>query len=200
MRLGLLTVHPLQSSSEDDGLSRYRTAALDRLHCHDAHLLQKSVERLLIVFFEEEIGSGLGDDIADSVNVVDLLARLASRRGMPGRLAKSLKRLERARQSDRIGFADMADAERENETIQRDLPPSLDGGKKLLGRELSKTFEILDFRQAGAVAFLQRENIGGRLDQPLLIEKGDLPVSEPFDIEGVARAKMAQLFHRPRRF
>ena len=55
-------------------------------------------------------------------------------------------------------------------------------------------------RAAGlAVARLQREDVGGGLDQALLEEQLDLLVAEPLDVEGVARAEVLQALDRLRR-
>jgi hypothetical protein len=101
---------------------------------------------------------------------------------------KSPPRAVAARQRERGGVADMADAERIDETVERDLPPRANGGKQVAHRRLAVAFLFLqsDF----PIALLQRKNIG-RLLEPFVLEKQlDLLFAQPVDIEGAPRHEM----------
>ena len=118
----------------------------------DAHLGQQRVERPLVMRLDEEIRHRLGDDVANAVDIVDPLARLAVRRGVARGLAQIFESLERPRQPDGVGLADMAYAERENETIEHDFAPRFNRLEQFLGRDLAEALEIFNARQTLLVA------------------------------------------------
>ena len=99
----------------------------------------------------------------------------------------------------RVRLADMADAKRENETIERHVPPRLDRTKKISDRGLAIALAIFELLKAARIARLQGENIGGRHDEPVAIELLDLLLAKPLDVEGIARHEMFQALHRLRR-
>ena len=92
----------------------------------------------------------------------------------------------------------MTNAEREKEAIDWNPSSRLDGGEKIANRGFAKSLAIFYFRQIDAVAFLQRENIRRCADQTLFVEIFDLPVAQPLNVEGVARAEMLEPLHRLR--
>ena len=56
-----------------------------------------------------------------------------------------------------------------------------------------KPFALGELRRLGApVARCEREDVGRRLDQAVVVEELDLLVAEPLDVEGVARDEMLQ--------
>ena len=118
-------------------------------------------------------------------------------------------------------LADMADAEREDEAVEFGLAARIDGGEQLvealigalLGREhlLARRalgrFALPRLRLAPleqrllhfGAAVLQREDVGGGLEQPGIEEQVDVLGAEPLDIHRAARHEMAQRLDRLRR-
>src|SRR5208282_5622480 len=85
----------------------------------------------------------------------------------------------------------MADAERIDEALERNLPARCDRVEQVPHRDGAEPFPLL---QADlGVAALQREDVGGLLDEPLLEEQRDLLFPEPFDVEGATRHDVAQV-------
>src|SRR5216684_1943786 len=85
----------------------------------------------------------------------------------------------------------MAHAEREDEALERDPPPTLDSGKQIAHRGFPVAFMLPE--PDLVVARGQREDIG-RLFHPSLLEKElDLLFAQPVDIEGAARGKQFQV-------
>ena len=81
---------------------------------------------------------------------------------------------------------------RVDEAVERNGAPRLDRVQQVLDRGLAPAFAV---QQLGAPA-VQAEDVGRRLDQVVLIERLDVLVAEPFDVEGAARDEMAQPLHR----
>ncbi len=76
--LGLVAGHALQRAGENHGLAGDRAVALHRLHRKSPHLRQQRVQRRLVMRLHEEIGHGLGHDLADPVDGDQSFARLAA--------------------------------------------------------------------------------------------------------------------------
>ena len=92
----------------------------------------------------------------------------------------------------RVGLADMANAERVEEAVERDAPARLDRGEQIARGSFAKTVPVR--AAAGAPSpsrCSQGENVGGDLDATLRVEQLDLLVAEALDVEGVARGRNA---------
>ena len=111
-----------ERAGEHHRLARYRALRRHRLHRPRRHMPEQRVERFLIVRLGEEIGDGLGDDLANPFDIVDFRARLRALGGDPARRAQRLERAEMTGEAARIGLADMADAERIDEAVQQRFP------------------------------------------------------------------------------
>src|SRR6185503_2675096 len=103
--------------------------------------------------------------------------------GVPGAVA--------ARQSERRRLADMPNAERVDETVERDLAPRIDGVEQVLDRGLAVTFDLFELELV--VARLQREDVAGLLHPALVEEELDLLLAEPVYIEGAARHEQHEM-------
>ena len=103
-----------------------------------------------------------------------------------------------ARQRHRRGLADVPDAERIDEPLQRNLAPCRDGGKQIAHRGLAETFHLLQavFCRLSRCARSQRENSAGFFTQSLLVEQLDLLLAETVDIEGAAGDEVLEMLHR----
>ena len=106
---------------------------------------------------------------------------------------------EMARQAPRVGLADMADAKRIEEAVERNRPARVDGVEQIAGRSLAETFPFAQRRTALPVARLQRENVGRRADQALGKKELDQLLAQALDVEGVARHEMLEPLDRLRR-
>src|SRR4051794_35383951 len=84
----------------------------------------------------------------------------------------------------------MADAERIDEALKRDLAPRLDRGEQIAHRGLAVAFDLL---QLDVHASGQTENIGRLLDPTLLEEKFDLLLAKAFDVKGAARDEQFEM-------
>src|SRR6476659_1166771 len=93
-----------------------------------------------------EIGLDAGDHgLADLVERVHLGHRLLIAPGDPeAGVVKCLPRAVAARQRQRRGLADMAHAERIDETFERNLTPPPDRFEKIPHRGLAVTFDLLE--------------------------------------------------------
>ncbi len=99
-------------------------------------------------------------------------------------------------------FADMADAEGEDQAVQRDASLFLDGGEKVGGRTFTPAISVLQLLQrVGGVSCSKGEDIGGLPDRQKVIGKEhlDLLRAKPFDVEGGAADEMLQPFNCLRR-
>ena len=88
----------------------------------------------------------------------------------------------------------MADAEGEDEAIERDAAARLDGGEQLvdrLGAETLLGHQPLVLLQT-RIALLQREDVGRLHDAALVVEQLDLLLAQALDVEGVARDEMLE--------
>ncbi len=77
------------------------------------------VERFLVVRLGEEIDDSADRRGADAVDGVELGARFEIRRGFARALPQRVERAEMAGEAPRVGLADMADAERVEEAVER---------------------------------------------------------------------------------
>ena len=87
----------------------------------------------------------------------------------------------------------MADAERIDETVERDRAPRLDRREEIAGARLAQAFPVLERFRPRVVARLEGEDVGGLADRQLLVieELLDLLLAEALDVEGAARDEMA---------
>ena len=83
-------------------------------------------------------------------------------------------------------LADMADAKREDQPMQRDTAAGFDSCEKIFRRFRPPPFAVLQPLQTGAVAGAQVENVGGLADPAVAIQRLDLLGAQPLDVEGRA--------------
>ena len=86
----------------------------------------------------------------------------------------------------------MADAERIDEAVEPHVAARLDGREQLLRRGRAPTLALLKLGGGAAIAGLKGEDVRRRLDQALVVERLDVLLAEPLDIEGVARDEMLE--------
>ena len=121
-----------------------------------------------------------------------------------GRALRVLRRLhlappvvERAvmpRQQPRRRLADLRDAERVDEAVERDPPPLVDRGDQLAGADLAPAFALGDAARPSS-----RKMSPGRRISPSSQNSAMCFVAEPLDVEAVARDEMLQPLDRLRR-
>src|SRR5207344_7936 len=87
-------------------------------------------------------------------------------------------------------LADMADAERIDETVERNRAPRVDGVEQVAHRRLAEAFLL---KQIFPVLFLQREDIDRLLHPSFLEEQLDLLLAQALDVEGPPRAEQLQV-------
>src|SRR5208282_6247524 len=102
----------------------------------------------------EEIGDRLDDDRPNSIDPRQFLGGVGSARGG----AQSLPLAEMARQAPRVGLADMANAQRIEETVERDRAARVDRVEQVARRSLAETLPFTQRGTALPVARLQRED------------------------------------------
>src|SRR5690606_20041543 len=154
------------------------------------------IEHFLVEFLTEKLDRRIGNRRADAADGEQI--RISRRRRV------LIRRRERAaqggeaeviaRQQPGIALTDVAYAEGIDETIERNFPPAVDRIKEILRRLLAEPFTVLDPCQVArrSIARLQREDIGRRADQPILVKGIDQLGAEPLDIKGIARDEMLQ--------
>ena len=120
----------------------------------------------------------------------------AGSRGGHHRLLEGVVALIGAGEQARVGLADMADAEGIDEALERDAAARVDGAEEVGDRELAEPLALDELDRTGAVARLEREDVGRRVDQTVGVERLDLLVAEALDVEGVARGEMLELLDR----
>ena len=147
----------------------------------------------------KEIVDACGNDGADVLDILDFRARFRPRGGGPGGIAKRGKIGEVAGESLGAALPDMADSEREDQTVERHLAAGVDRLEQLLHRCRAEPVAVFQLLQAAGIALGEREDIGRRGDQAVVIELLDLFVAQPFDVEGVARREMLEALDRLRR-
>src|SRR5262245_2946842 len=87
----------------------------------------------------------------------------------------------------------MADAERVDEPLQRNLASGPNGAEEIAHRDFAKSLDVLEMDVL--VARLQREYVGRLPDPSLLIEKLDLLLAQPVDVEGAAGHEVLEMLH-----
>lgn len=129
-------------------------------------------------------------------------ASLKKRLGLPHRRLKGGIGAVGARQQLRRGLADVTDAERVDEAVERNAAPFVDRRIELADADLAETVNILQLGQRLLLALLQREDIGRGADLQRRVvvfeEEVDLLRTEPFNIESVARNEVLQMLRRLR--
>ena len=103
-----------------------------------------------------------------------------------------LPRAVAARQRQRRGLADMADAERVDEALQRNLAPRLDRAEQIAHRGLAVALDLLEL-ESSRCAPRSVKMSAGSLTQPFVEEELDLLLAEALDVEGAARHEMPQV-------
>ena len=93
----------------------------------------------------------------------------------------------------------MADAKREDETVESDAPPLVNRLEQLLDTCLAPTLAILQRCGRCLVAGFQCEDVMRPLDQFIGIEFGDDLVTQALNVEGIARGEMLQALDALRR-
>jgi hypothetical protein len=115
------------------------------------HLGQQARDHLDIARLLVELDDGARDDLADALDSVEIV---------PGFAGKRCRLLHRrfegfigaigARQQLGGGLADMADAERVDEAVERDAAPLVDRRVKLADADLAEAVDILELGQREA--------------------------------------------------
>ena len=183
-----------ERAGEDDGLAGKLAAGGGR-GIRDGKFFREIVERLAVMRLVEEIDDVAGDERADLLDTVEIAPRFGIFLArVQHRFAPVFQAAVMPREQLRRRFADLPDAERIDEFIERYAPPRLDGIKQFRGRFLAPP---LPFLQSLAV-LMQPENIGRRVDEFIFPQLANALIAETFDIEGVAAGKMAQPFDRLR--
>ena len=197
MRLRFVARHPFERTGEDDGLAGERMAGRDRRHRLDRHLL-RAARRARPRCAPRRRNRRLPRRPPGRCPRWPPSSSAA-----PGSRAAARKWLpitEMAGEPARVGLADVADAEREQEPVQRDPRAARRWRRRDCAPTSRRTLPIRARAAARSPSrALKRENVGRRPDQALLEEKLDLLVAEALDVEGVARAEMLQALDRLRR-
>ena len=160
--LGLLARHLLQRAREDHRLAGHGALAGHRLQRLRRDLLQQRVDDLEVVRLAEEVGDGLGHHGPDALDGVELAkSRRPGLRRRPRRPPrKVLDASEMPRQHLGVGLADMADAEREDEAVERHAAPRLDGGEEVAHRGLAVALAVVAAAARSAASRAsQREDV-----------------------------------------
>src|SRR5260370_4694253 len=97
------------------------------------------------------------------------------------------------RQQPRRRLPDLRNAERVDRACERDAAVAVAPGDQLVGADLAPTFTLCDDPR------IKAEDVARLADQLILPESGDVLLTEPFDVEAVARHEMLQPFDRLRR-
>ena len=97
-----------------------------------------------------------------------------------------------------VAFADMADAEREDQPVQFDGAAGVDRREQIAHRGLAIAFALGELVGGAGVALLQRKDVDRRHHETVLVEFLNLFVAEPIDIERQPRNEMLEPFRRLR--
>ena len=192
--LGLVACHLLQRTGKHNGLAgdseiRARLFRIDNLY-----LLRQPLDAAAIVWLGKIFTQALDHGVADLIERVHVLFGLVVALSKPqARLVKVLPGPVAARQRHCGRFADVADAERVNEPLKRDLAPRVDGVEQIAHRGCAKAFDLFEadffsrlLQRKFPVARFKRENICRLIDPALLVEKFDLLFAQSVDVEGAA--------------
>ena len=173
--------------SGDDGGGR-------RLVILDLDFAPQIVQHVAIMLFGEEADDVGRHVLADAVDVVELAPRLALGVGGVGhRLAPARERAVVARQELRRRLADLRDAERIDEAVERDAAPRVDRVDELLGARLAPALARLEVRG------IEPEDIRWRAHELVFPEGLHVLLAHALDVEGIARHEMLEPLDRLRR-
>ena len=103
------------------------------------------------------------------------------------------------RQQLGVALADVADAERKDQTLQRDAAAGIDRGKQIAHRGFAVPLARLSLLVDRASRFCSVKMSAGDFTQPVLVKFLDLLVAEAVDIEGRRDDEMLEPLHRLRR-
>src|SRR3546814_8916501 len=95
----------------------------------------------------------------------------------------------------RRDLSDLANPERVDEAVERDIAPRLDRSQEFRHRLLAPAFALLDLLPPVA----QPEDVGRSGNQPVGEEGLNVLGAQPLDVEGIAADEMPQAFQRLRR-
>ena len=98
-----------------------------------------------------------------------------------------------AGEQPRRRLADLRNAERVDEPVERNAPALVDRGDELRGAELAPALAL------GDAVGVEPEDVARPADQPVLPERLDVLVAEPLDVEAVAGDEMLEPLDRLRR-
>ena len=93
----------------------------------------------------------------------------------------------------------MADAQREDQPLERDGPARVDGANRFSADFSPQPSRFFSCCMPLPKALFQREDVGGFADPAVAIELLDLFGAQPLDVEGAAADEMLQLLDRLRR-
>src|SRR5947199_8902864 len=96
-----------------------------------------------------------------------------------------------AREHARGSLSHVPHAEREEETLERNLAACRDRGEEIAHRDLAKALDLLEPDRD--VSFRERKKIGRLLDPALFEEQRDLLLAESLDVERAAGHEMPQM-------
>src|ERR1035437_5469320 len=192
--LGLLARHLLQAACKHHGLAGDRAVGLRLFGVEDFYLFGQPLDDAAVVAFAEISLDAFDHRFADLVERVHLgdgffvalghfHASLVER--LPGAIA--------ARQRQRRGLADLTDAERKDETLERNLPPLFDRGEQIAHRGLAIALDLFELDLV--VARIEREDVGGFRHPLLLEEQFDLLLAQALDVEGAARGEQLEVLY-----
>src|SRR5690606_34702701 len=144
--LGLVAGEFLQRAGENDRLSGNRAVGgcnlFGRLRCH---LFEKVADNLEIARFLEELDDGTGDDLAYSIDIVQVFPNVAREiSGLLHRLGEDIICAVMPGQKLGRRLADMADAERIDEAVERDRTALIDRIEQLPDADLAESVDILE--------------------------------------------------------
>src|SRR3546814_4800300 len=130
----------------------------------------------MIVFFCFRQKTGCELRISDGSSDVCSSDLTAGDRASDRRLQR-FKAAIAPRQVARSHLPDMPDAEREQEAVKRRLPPRIDRRHQIVDRQFPPTLALDQL----ALARVQPEDIGGRMDQPVAGKTPDCDQPNPFE-------------------
>src|SRR5690606_27687928 len=128
--------HALERTSENDGFARQ-----GRLGRHltgewlDSHFREQVIDGADVVWLGEEVDQCVDDGLADALDVIDLAVGFAAVAALYRRLdsgAEGLPGVIGVGKVARRRFADVPDAEREDEAVEWHAAPRLDGLEQFL--------------------------------------------------------------------
>ena len=94
------------------------------------------------------------------------------------------------RQDLGIGFANMADTERKDKTIERNRAARRNRGKEIARRRLAHALAIFQLLERTPITRFKRENILRPRNQPIAIKRFDLLLAQTFNVKRITRHEM----------